>query len=88
MDFTRVCETNKEPFFTVKHKLLSIPREDYEKVLKSYTDPYTSQGAQEFVSMYLAFHEDPGIVGLVGLEQKAGQVLIDAAVRYDNGGNN
>jgi len=86
LDFSRVCETTKEPFFTVKHKLLRVPREDYEKVLKSYVDPYTEEGVQEFVSLYLAFKNDSGIVGLVGLETKAGEVLIDAAVRYDNGG--
>lgn len=84
MNFSRVREIIKEPFFIVKHKLLSIPQEDYEMVLKSYVDPYTEEGAQEFVSMYLAFCNDPGIVGLVGLEKKADQVLIDAAVRYNN----
>lgn len=84
MDFSRVCETTKEPFFTVKHKLLSVPQEDYEFFLRSYVNPYSEEGVQEFVSMYLAFKNDPGIVGLVGLEKNADQVLIDAAVRYDN----
>lgn len=84
MDFSRVSESTKEPFFTVKHKLLCVPREDYESLLKSYVDPYCEEGVQEFVSMYLAFKNDPGIVGLVGLESKDDQVFIDAAVRYDN----
>jgi hypothetical protein len=84
LDFSRVCETTKEPFFIVKHKLFCLPQEDYEKIVRSYVDPYTVEGAQEFVSMYLAFHNDPGIVGLVGIEKKDEQVLIDAAVRYDN----
>jgi len=85
LDFSRVCVTTKEPFFTVKHKLLCVPKDDYVQALRSYVNPYTEEGAQEFVSMYLAFNNDPGIVGLVGLEEKADQVLIDAAVRYDNG---
>jgi len=86
LDFSRVCEATKEPFFTVKHKLLCVPRADYESVLRSYIDPYTEEGAQEFISLYLANKNDPGIVGLVGLEQRVDEVLIDAAVRYDNKG--
>jgi len=84
LDFSRVCEETKEPFFTVKHKFLCIPRADYESVLRSFLDPYTEEGAQEFISLYLAYKNDPGIVGLVGLEQRVDEVLIDAAVRYDN----
>ncbi|MDK2824526.1 MAG: hypothetical protein PWQ67_286 [Clostridia bacterium] len=83
MDFSRVTEKTKEPYFTVKHKLLCVPRADYETILKSYLDPYTEEGVQEFVSKYLAAKNDPGIVGLVGLERKEEQVLIDAAVRYN-----
>lgn len=84
MDFSRVCEETKEPFFTVKHKLLSVPRQDYESLLRSYVDPYCEEGVQEFVSMYLASKNDSGIVGLVGFEKKGELVVIDAAVRYDN----
>jgi hypothetical protein len=86
LDFTRVCEITKEPFFIVKHKLLSVPREDYESLLKPYIDPYSEEGVQEFVSRYLASKNDPGVVGLVGLEKKGDQVFIDAAVRYENNG--
>ncbi|MFZ5942791.1 MAG: hypothetical protein ACOYVD_01690 [Bacillota bacterium] len=84
MDFSRVTEKTKEPYFIVKHKILSVPREDYERVLSSYLDPYTEEGVQEFVSKYLASQDDPGIVGLVGLDSKNEFVLIDAAVRYNS----
>ncbi|NLT94491.1 MAG: hypothetical protein GXW85_02980 [Clostridia bacterium] len=87
MDFSRVSEITKEPLFIVKHKILSVPREDYETILKSYVDPYCEQGAQEFVCLYLASKNDPGIVGLVGVEKKGDQVVIDAAVRYENNSN-
>lgn len=83
MDFSKVVEKTKEPYFVVRHKLLWVPREDYEKVLKSYVDPYTEKGAQEFVAKYLSVKGDPGLVGLVGLQCREKEVLLDAAVRYD-----
>jgi len=84
LDFSRVVEKTKEPYFTVKHKLLCVPREDYERVLKDFLDPYSEEGVQEFVSLYLESKGDPGIVGLVGVERQGEKVLIDAAVRYQH----
>ncbi|MFZ7102243.1 MAG: hypothetical protein ACOWWO_06195 [Peptococcaceae bacterium] len=87
MDFSKVLESTKEPYFIVKHKLLCVSRGDYEEALKSYLNPYSEEGVQEFVSKYLASQGDPGIVGLVGIERRKDQVLIDAAVRYSGKGD-
>lgn len=73
----------KEPYLVVKHKLFKVPCADYEGTLRSYLDPYKEEAVQEYVSNYLAWAEDPGIVGLVGVEKKGEHVIIDAAVRYE-----
>lgn len=83
LNFSRVVEKTKKPYFIVKHKLFCVPAEDYEGILENYLDPYTEEAVQEFVEKYLKWQKDPGIVGLVGLERKDQQVFIDAAVRYE-----
>lgn len=70
MNFSIVEVETKEPYFMVKHKLFKVPLNDYEGTLRSYLDPYKEEAVQEYVSNYLAWAEDPGIVGLVGVEKK------------------
>lgn len=83
MNFSIVEVETKEPYLVVKHKLFKVPRTDYEGTLRSYLDPYKEEAVQEYVSNYLAWAKNPGIVGLVGVEKKGEYVIIDAAVRYD-----
>ncbi len=83
LNFSKVQVETKEPYLVVKHKLFKVPCADYEGTLRSYLDPYKEEAVQEYVSNYLAWAEDPGIVGLVGVEKKGEHVIIDAAVRYE-----
>ncbi len=73
----------EEPRFWTYHWVLEVPGRLYENVLKNYPgDIYTEEAVQEFVTQYLRWKGDNGIVGLVGLERKGNWVFIDAAVRY------
>ena len=83
MNFSRVEVETQEPYLTVRHKLFKVPVKDYEETLRSFLDPYKEEAVQEYVSNYLAWAEDRGIVGLVGVERKEDHVIIDAAIRYE-----
>lgn len=84
MDFAVVKEKKLEPYFTVNHWLFEVPTSLYLEVLQKHNDPYTEEAVQEFVSQYLIWKGDDGLVGLVGLEDKGERVFIDAAIRYSH----
>ena len=73
----------KGEIFQVTHRILQIPREVYLKVLQDYKEPFSEQGAQQFVEAYLkSSGEDHGLIGMVRLDEKDGQIILDAAIRY------
>lgn len=83
MEFSDVKARREEPQFYTYHWVLEVPRPLYLEVLQNYKkDIYTEEPVQEFVTQYLRWRGDQGIVGLVGLKVKEEQVIIDAAVRY------
>jgi len=82
-NFSDVKARLEAPEFLTYHLVLEVPQMLYHEVLKHYSgDIYALEPAQEFVSQYLRYRGDNGIVGLVGVEKKSDTVLIDAAVRY------
>lgn len=73
----------EEPHFYTYHWVLCSPQELYREVLRDYPgDIYKEEPVQEFVTQYLRYRGENGIVGLVGLEVRDAMVIIDAAVRY------
>lgn len=73
----------EEPRFFTYHWVLWTPRELYKNVLRDFPgDIYKEEPVQEFVTRYLRYRGDNGIVGLVGLEVRDETVVVDAAVRY------
>lgn len=81
--FSEVKARVEEPQFYTYHWVLDVPIGLYQEVLKGYKgDIYTEEPVQEFVTQYLRYKGDNGIVGLVGLDLKDEEVIIDAAVRY------
>lgn len=82
-EFSEVKARIEDPQFYTYHWVLDVPRELYKEVLQKYEgNIYTEEPVQEFVAQYLRYKGDKGIVGLVGLEIKNENVIIDAAVRY------
>lgn len=83
LGFDSVKASREEPRFFTYHWVLEVPRSLYQEVLQGYSmDIYTEEPVQEFVTQFLRWRGDEGIVGLVGLEVCQDNILIDAAVRY------
>lgn len=71
------------PTFMTYHMIMEVSDALYRKVLCDYHgDIYKEEPVQEFVTQYLRWKGDEGIVGLVGMEEKEDTIIIDAAVRY------
>lgn len=86
LSFCDVKVRVEAPQFWTYHWIMEVPQQLYRQVLSRYEgDIYSEEPVQEFVTAYLRWKGDGGIVGLVGLEVQEGRVLIDAAVRYPAG---
>jgi hypothetical protein len=81
--FYEINARMETPQFLTYHWVLEVPRGLYKEVLAGYgKDIYTEEPVQEFVTQYLRWKGDNGIVGLVGIDAQENIVVIDAAVRY------
>lgn len=71
-----------EKGFQVFHRRLQIPWEVYQEAMSEFPQPDKEEGYQDFVARYLAAQGDPGIVGMVRVEEWKDVLELDAAVRY------
>lgn len=87
MDFwDKVTELDpKEKGFQVFHRRLKIPKDLYRAAMEAFPQPFKEEGYQDFVARYLQAQGDPGIVGMVRVEEGNEDFVLDAAVRYPVG---
>lgn len=68
--------------FFVTHRLFNVPKNVFHAHVSEDHPELTQETAQQFVSDYLAWQKDHGVVGLVRFRDEGDHVLLKAAVRY------
>lgn len=71
-----------EKGFQVFHRKLKIAKDAYRAEMANFPQPFKEEGFQDFVARYLQAKGDPGVVGMVRVEQRELDWVLDAAVRY------
>lgn len=83
MDFNIVRERPYDgPQFTVTQRLLQIPKDAYFSYMKNDPDPLSEEAVQRFVTDYLRWKDDQGIVGMVRFHENNTDIELEATIRY------
>lgn len=75
----------REKGFQVFHRLFKMHKDTYNQAMEKFPQPDKEEGYQDFVARYLQAKGDPGVVGMVRVEESNDELILDAAVRYPAG---